>query len=118
RGVSRAARPRVGRGVEVVGVDGRERARLDLAELAADAGFTLLPQGESASLPDGLDLLVLSPGVPAERPLVAEPRRRAVPVIAEVELAFPFVRGPIAAITGSNGKSTTTALTGALLAAA
>ena len=113
-----AARLLRARGVDVVGVDGRERARLDLAELAADRGFSLLPGGESAALPEGLDLLVLSPGVPASKPLVGEARRHGVPVVAEVELAFPFVRGPIAAITGSNGKSTTTAMTGALLAAA
>src|SRR6185295_5137584 len=42
-------------------------------------------------------------------------RARSLPVIAEVELAFPFLNGPVVAITGSNGKSTTTALTGAML---
>jgi UDP-N-acetylmuramoylalanine--D-glutamate ligase len=106
------------RGVEVVGVDGRERSRLDLAELSVDGGFSLLAAGESSALPASIDLVVLSPGVPATKPLVGEARRQGVPVVAEVELAFPFVRGPIAAITGSNGKSTTTAMTGALLAAA
>jgi UDP-N-acetylmuramoylalanine--D-glutamate ligase len=105
------------RGVEVVGVDARERGQLALAELANDAGFSVLAGGEAAPLP-AVDLVVLSPGVPATKPLLAAAGSRAIPVIAEVELAFPFVRGPIAAITGSNGKSTTTALTGALLAAA
>ncbi len=52
------------------------------------------------------------------RPLLADARRRGVPVIAEVELAFPFLSGTVVAITGSNGKSTTTALTGAMLRAA
>jgi UDP-N-acetylmuramoylalanine--D-glutamate ligase len=59
--------------------------------------------------------VVVSPGVPLNRPLLAAARRRGVPVIAEVELAFPFLNGPVVAITGSNGKSTTTALTGAML---
>jgi UDP-N-acetylmuramoylalanine--D-glutamate ligase len=59
--------------------------------------------------------VVLSPGVPADRPLLAEARRRGAPVIAEVELAFPFLAGPVVGITGSNGKSTTTAMTGHLL---
>ncbi len=52
------------------------------------------------------------------RPLLEDARRRGVPVIAEVELAAPFLNGPVVAITGSNGKSTTTALTGAMLGAA
>ena len=104
------------RGVEVVG-DARRPANWRSPMLATDAGFSLLAGGEAAPLP-AVDLVVLSPGVPATKPLLAAARSRGIPVIAEVELAFPFVRGPIAAITGSNGKSTTTALTGALLAAA
>ena len=53
--------------------------------------------------------------MPLDRPLLEDARRRGVPVIAEVELAFPFLNGPVVAITGTNGKSTTTALTGAML---
>jgi UDP-N-acetylmuramoylalanine--D-glutamate ligase len=56
--------------------------------------------------------------VPPQRPLLAAARRAGLPIIAEVELAFPFLDGPVVGITGSNGKSTTTALTGALLRAA
>ncbi len=59
--------------------------------------------------------MVVSPGVPMDKPLLDDARRKGVPVIAEVELAAPFLNGPIVAITGSNGKSTTTALTGAML---
>ncbi|HJX27856.1 MAG TPA: UDP-N-acetylmuramoyl-L-alanine--D-glutamate ligase, partial [Thermoanaerobaculia bacterium] len=53
-----------------------------------------------------------------DRPLLEDARRQRVPVIAEVELAYPLVQEPIVAITGSNGKSTTTALTGAMVRAA
>jgi UDP-N-acetylmuramoylalanine--D-glutamate ligase len=64
------------------------------------------------------DLIVVSPGVPP----TLEPLRRAavrrVPIIGEVELASRFMTGPIAAITGTNGKSTTTALAGEILTAA
>jgi UDP-N-acetylmuramoylalanine--D-glutamate ligase len=62
------------------------------------------------------DLVVVSPGVPPSLPLLAEARARGVEVIGEVELASRFVEEPIAGITGTNGKSTTTALTAHLLA--
>jgi len=106
------------RGVAVLGIDDRETAALDLTEWAGDAGFAAASAGSTTTLPDDLDGVVLSPGVPPDRPLVAAARRSGLPVIGEIELAFPFVTGPVAAITGSNGKSTTTALTGAMLQAA
>src|SRR3954471_1846918 len=62
------------------------------------------------------DLVVVSPGVPPSLPLLAEARARGVEVIGEVELASRFLEEPIAGITGTNGKSTTTALTAHLLA--
>jgi len=65
---------------------------------------------------EGADLIVLSPGVPADlEPLVAA-RRRGATVIGEVELASYFLEGPVLGITGSNGKTTTTALAGHILA--
>jgi UDP-N-acetylmuramoylalanine--D-glutamate ligase len=64
------------------------------------------------------DLVVLSPGVPAGQPAVAAARAAGVPVIGEVELASRWLRGRIVAITGTKGKSTTTALTGRILEAA
>ncbi|MBM3791858.1 MAG: UDP-N-acetylmuramoyl-L-alanine--D-glutamate ligase [Acidobacteria bacterium] len=61
------------------------------------------------------DLVVVSPGVPAALFEVTEARRRGIPVIAEVELAFRHLRGTVAGITGSNGKTTTTALAAEIL---
>ncbi len=61
------------------------------------------------------DLIVLSPAVPVETPIFVMARQRGVPLIGEVELASYFLRGPVIGITGSNGKTTTTALTGHLL---
>jgi UDP-N-acetylmuramoylalanine--D-glutamate ligase len=106
------------RDVEVVGVDARGAGELELGALGEDRGFELVAGGEPRDLPAGVDGFVLSPGVPAERPLVAAARAARVPVIAEVELAFPFLQGPVVGITGSNGKSTTTAMTGHLLKSA
>src|SRR5205807_2931417 len=64
------------------------------------------------------DLVVLSPGVPPDQPVVRAARGRGIPVIAEIELAFRWLKGRVIAITGTKGKSTTTALTGQMLAAA
>jgi UDP-N-acetylmuramoylalanine--D-glutamate ligase len=63
----------------------------------------------------GADLIVLSPGVPYDLPPLLSARERGIPTIGEVELASYFLEGPVIGITGSNGKTTTTALTGHLL---
>ena len=60
-------------------------------------------------------LIVLSPAVPWDLPMLDEARRRGIRVIGEVELAASFLQGPVIGITGSNGKTTTTALIGHLL---
>jgi UDP-N-acetylmuramoylalanine--D-glutamate ligase len=80
----------------------------------------MLPGGGSPAVRAGIDAVVVSPGVPLDRPILEDARRRSVPipVIAEVELAFPLLNGPVVAITGSNGKSTTTAMTGEMVRAA
>lgn len=107
-----AARLLLARGAAVLAVDDRPVEAGDLA-----GRIELLATG-SPELPAAVDAVVVSPGVPMDRPLLAAARRRGLPVIAEVELAFPALNGPVVAITGSNGKSTTTALTGAMLRAA
>jgi len=58
------------------------------------------------------DLIVISPGVPVDAPPLVQARATGEPVIGEIELAAQFFPGPIVAITGSNGKTTTTALAG------
>src|SRR5207248_6104614 len=64
------------------------------------------------------DLIVLSPGVPPEQPAIEAAKAHGVPVIAKVELASRWLKGRVIAITGTKGKSTTTALTGRMLEAA
>lgn len=104
-------------GARVVGVDARPAEALELGGLSGQTGFELRAGGEPEELPAAVDVVVVSPGVPLDRPLLAQARRRGVPVLAEVELAFPFLDGPLVGITGSNGKSTTTALAGSMLRA-
>ena len=63
------------------------------------------------------DLIVVSPGVPVDAPPLVQARTLGETVIGEIELAAQFLPGPIVAITGSNGKTTTTTLTGEIIAA-
>lgn len=72
-------------------------------------------QGISAT---GVSLVVLSPGVPADLPMLNQARAEGVPVIGEVELSSPFLLGDTIGVTGTNGKTTTTALIGHLLQSA
>lgn len=79
----------------------------------AELGIRVEPQTEPAFL--NADLVVLSPGVPADTDLIETARRRGVRVIGDLELASWYLEGEIAGITGSNGKTTTTALAGHIL---
>ncbi len=111
-----AARLLVGRGAAVTLTD--LRPALDAAGDLASIGVTLELGAHPEGLFTGADLVVVSPGVPAGQPAVAAARASGVPVIGEVELASRWLRGRIVAVTGTKGKSTTTALTGRILEAA
>jgi len=71
--------------------------------------------GHTIKAIESADLVVLSPGVPTDIPILKMAKRRNLPVISEVELAYYFIRKPIIAVTGTNGKTTTTALIGKML---
>ena len=70
------------------------------------------------ALLDGIDLVVKSPGIPTNAPPVAAALARGIPVISEIELGARLLANPIIGITGTNGKTTTTALLGAMFDAA
>jgi UDP-N-acetylmuramoylalanine--D-glutamate ligase len=76
---------------------------------------------EMLSLPQprwqGFDAIVLSPGVPPELPWLLAARAAGLPVVGELEVAAPFIRRPLLAVSGTNGKTTTTTLLGELLTA-
>jgi UDP-N-acetylmuramoylalanine--D-glutamate ligase len=81
------------------------------------AGIALELGGHQASTLADADLIVTSPGVPVEQPVFDEARRRGVDIIGELELASRWIKGPMIAITGTKGKSTTTTLIGRMLSA-
>ncbi len=104
------------RGARVTVSDTKSEAELG-AEIPAllDAGITVETGGHGERTFRDQDLIVVSPGVPADVPHLAQARAQGVPVLGEVELASRFLQGHIIAITGSNGKTTTTALAGEVI---
>jgi UDP-N-acetylmuramoylalanine--D-glutamate ligase len=111
-----AAELLVSRGARVTLTD--TRPALDEAPRLRAAGVTLNLGGHADDLFAHADLVVLSPGVPADLAALEAVRRRGVPVIGELELAWRWLKGQVIAITGTKGKSTTTTLIGRMLEAA
>jgi UDP-N-acetylmuramoylalanine--D-glutamate ligase len=89
------------------------------ADIAADdlAGAELHLGSEDPSWLGGVDLVVTSPGVARDSILLTGAAERGIPVVGELELASRFVRAPIVAITGTNGKSTVTVMAGEMIRA-
>lgn len=114
-----AARLLASEGASVVAVDRRGEAELGGAGATARrAGAEVRFGGHPPDLARQADLVVTSPGVAREEPILRAARDLGVPVWAEVELAYRFCRGRVVGVTGSNGKSTTTSMAGAILRAA
>jgi len=113
---SETARFLVRQGAEVLVSDcrGKQELRGEVESLLG-LPLRLLLGGEEVDWLDGVDTLVPSPGVPAQNPLLLQASRRGIEIISEVELASRFLRVPLVAITGTNGKSTTTTLIGEIL---
>jgi len=110
-----AARFLVGRGARVVATDRKKAEELEREGVTVPAEVGLELGGHVRASFVGADLIVVSPGVPWEMPELEEARAVGVPVIAELELAYRFQRGRVVAVTGTKGKSTTTAAIGAML---
>jgi UDP-N-acetylmuramoylalanine--D-glutamate ligase len=102
-------------GAQVVGFDRNEA--LDAGRLR-ERGVEVHLGREEEKLLQGIDLVVKSPGVPGETLLVSSARARSVPVWSEIELGARLLPNPILGVTGTNGKTTTTELLGAVFRSA
>jgi UDP-N-acetylmuramoylalanine--D-glutamate ligase len=107
------------RGAQVTATD--EKPESSFATAAAQlrrAGVQLSFGEHSAESVEGQELVIPSPGVPATHPALVHARSEGIPIWSEIELAWRFLRGRLIAITGSNGKTTTTTLTAHILRSA
>ena len=114
-------------GADILLYDGNEkldagRIKSEILQQAQTAGDEKLPGtvrvvlGEfPEQMLDELDLTVMSPGVPTDLPAVEEMRKKNIPVWGEIELAYACGKGDVLAITGTNGKTTTTSLLGEIM---
>lgn len=104
-------------GAEVTLYDGNEKLEEEKirGKLGAGSKAQIVIGAFPEELLDTLDIVVLSPGVPADLPIVEQMRERGILVTGEVELAYESGKGDVLAITGTNGKTTTTALLGEIM---
>jgi len=112
-----AARLLLAQGGEVVLYDGNDKLSADNLKAKFDEGAKLtIVLGELKKLDlAGVELAVISPGISLEAPFVSVIDEAKIPIWSEIELAYHCTKGKIAAITGTNGKTTTTALTGEIM---
>ena len=114
RAGSAAAEALLDAGAEVIGFD--VDPQINVGRLR-ERGVEVHLEAEEKTLTQGIDLVVKSPGVRADVPLVAAARARGIPVWDELELGARLLSNPMVAVTGTNGKTTTTALLGEMFRA-
>lgn len=105
------------RGATTTLSDRRRGEEIEGLDVLAGLSVTLDLGGHNEGLFCAADLVVVSPGVPLSAPAVAAARAAGVPVLGEIEIAFSEFEAPLAAITGTNGKSTTTTVMGEIFRA-
>jgi UDP-N-acetylmuramoylalanine--D-glutamate ligase len=114
-----AARFLLAQGAAVIGADAKPAAELtEEAHQLTELGGQFVADFRDRSQLGEIDLVVISPGVPHPHPVLEVLRAEGVPVIGEMELAYRFCGSPIIAISGTNGKGSTTVMIGEMLAAA
>lgn len=105
-------------GADVILYDGNEKvSEADLAKKMEGADVKIIIGALDENIVGTVDLLVISPGVPIDSAIVKTFETAGIPVWGEIELAYNFDKGRVIAITGTNGKTTTTALVGEIMKA-
>lgn len=106
-----------GRGTRVIATDAKPSGEWNAGfESIANETWLDIRDDRDAGMLQGADMVVPSPGIPPDHDLLREALKQGIPVISEIELAFSFIDVPIIAVTGTNGKTTTTTLLGNILA--
>lgn len=107
---------RLGAEVTLQDMKKREELSADVLNLENE-GIVLYTGANPDDIACAQDIIVLSPGIPCDLPFITAAEAAGVSVISEVELAYTLTKCPITAITGTNGKTTTTTLTGKIMKA-
>lgn len=104
-------------GAEPILFDSNEQLDVEiLKEKLTDVGKVDILLGTvSEEMQKEIELVVISPGVPVDAPMLEDYRKQSVPIWGEIELAYTFAKGQVVAITGTNGKTTTTTLVGEIM---
>lgn len=104
-------------GAGIVVAEGNDKLKREdiIKRFKPGIDFKLVTGDVGDSVLEGTDIAVISPGVPVDSPLVIRLKEKGIPVWGEVELAYICGKGKVYAITGTNGKTTTTALTGEIM---
>lgn len=106
-------------GAEVILYDGNADLQAEeiRSRIGADSKVQVLLGELPEAVMDTLDMVVMSPGVPTDLPVVCRMREKGILISGEIELAYTYGKGDVLAITGTNGKTTTTALLGEIMKA-
>ena len=112
-----AAKKLASLGAKVLVTDIKAEADPALLKELKQLGIAIELGGHSAKAIAGAELIVVSPGIHLDIPILEEAKQKGIPIISEIELAYCLLTKPIIAVTGTNGKTTTTTLIGELLKA-
>ncbi len=104
-------------GADVILYDGNDKLKEEdvRAKLDKDSKVRIVLGEFPEELLETLQLVILSPGVPTDLPIVEQMRKKHIEIVGEIELAYAFGKGDVLAITGTNGKTTTTTLLGEIM---
>lgn len=100
---------------EVILYDGNAKLDIDKLKAQLEEGVEVIAGAFPEELMECLDLVVISPGVPTDLPVILAMKAKGIPVWGEIELAYVCGKGEILGITGTNGKTTTTSLLGEII---